>query len=133
MLQVDELATNGLRIVIYVEKAKATSRLPSPISSTPWIKQQLPTMFLIPRDMTMPEHNNTSIGEFLTGHLCMTSRISQDMHNPNATVTNNDLAFNRQFQHHLFLLNIPLYCYHRRNRLQLRNDAKDGEVTRMDD
>src|SRR5258708_39570312 len=116
-----------------MEEAKATSWLATAIGRAPRIKEELSVYLLIPGDMTMPEHNNTSIGEFLTGHLCMTSRISQDMHNPNATVTNNDLALNRQFQHHRFLLNIPLYCYHRRNRLQLRNDAKDGEVTRMDD
>ena len=66
-------------------------------------------MFLIPGDMTMPKHNNTSIGEFLTGHLCMTSRISQNMHNPNATVTNNDLALKRQLQHDLVMLNIALH------------------------
>jgi hypothetical protein len=117
MLQVDELATDGLRIVIYVEEAKAASWLATAVGCTSWVKEELSVYLLIPGDMTMPEHNNTSIGEFLTGHLCMTSRISQDMHNPNATVTNNDLALNRQFQHHRFLLNIALHRHDRCYRL----------------
>ena len=72
-------------------------------------------MFLVVRDMAMPKHNNTSIGKFLTCYLRMSFRVPQDMDNTDATVTDNNLAFDQQLQYDLFILNIALHGDHGRN------------------
>jgi hypothetical protein len=133
MLQVDKLATDGLGIIIYVEEAKATLGLTTAVGCTSWVKEELSVYLLIPGDMTMPKHNNTRIGEFLASHPRMRLRITQDMYNTDTAVTNNNLAFNWQFQDDLFILNVALDSHHGRYRFQLIHNRKDGEVTRMDD
>src|SRR2546428_6073643 len=91
--------------------------LPSPIRSTPRIKQQLPIMFLVIGNVTMPKHNNTSIREFLASHQRMSLRIAQNMHNPDPTMTHHYLAFDGQLQYDLFMFDVALHGHHGRNGL----------------
>jgi hypothetical protein len=59
MLQVDELATDALHIVIYVEKANAAPGLPPSISHAAGIEKQLPIMFLVIGNVTVSKVSQT--------------------------------------------------------------------------
>jgi hypothetical protein len=53
------------RLIIHMQQPDTTSRLPAPISSAAWIKQQKPGVFLIPGNMAMPKNNTLGIGKLL--------------------------------------------------------------------
>src|SRR6266567_6244369 len=132
LLQPNNLPMYALSLIIHLQQPDTASRLPTPIRSTPRIKQQLPIVLLVPGNMAMTKHNNTSIGEFLASHPYMSLRISQNMHNTNATMPNNHLALNRQLQYNLFILNITLHCHYGRYGLQLIQNREDREIAGMD-
>src|SRR5437762_2891179 len=81
--------------------------------------------------MAMPEHHHARPRKLLPCHLHPIMRIPQDMHNPDTTLPDHNLALDRQFHSHLVLFNIALYRHYRCDRLQLIQNRKNGEIPRM--
>src|SRR5258708_16067203 len=81
--------------------------------------------------MTVPKDHAASIWKLLARHALTGMRIAQDMYNADPTVSNHNLAFDRQRSNYLFLLDIALHSHHGRYRLQFGNHPQDREVACM--
>src|SRR5947209_9572664 len=111
-----------------MEQPNTASRLAAAIRRAPRIKEQLPTNLLIPGNMTMPKYHHPRIWKLLSRYPSAIMRIPQNVDNAYSTAAYGDLAFNRQLQDDLFLLDVALHRHYGRNRFKLIYYGQTREV-----
>ena len=77
--------------------------------------------------------NNTRRRKFLTCQAGATSSVTQNMDDANPTMAHYNLAFNRQFEHDLIILNVALNSHDRGNSFQFVNNRENGKIACMND
>src|SRR5207248_1945094 len=107
-LQPYNLPPYTLFLIIHIQQPNTAPWLPPPISRAPRIEEQLPPVLLIIRNVTVSEDHTAGGRKLLSCQSHPVARVSQNMHNPNPTISHHHFALNRQLQHHFFVLNIAL-------------------------
>src|SRR5579872_2657417 len=116
-LQINNLAAHALRLIIHMQQTDAALWLAAAVVGAAGIEEQLPVHFFIAGNVTMPEYYTTRGWKFLPRYFRAIMRITQDMHDTNATMAHYYFALDWQFEPHLVLFDVALHSYHRGNGL----------------
>ena len=95
VLQPYYLPLYTFRLIIYMQHPNTAPWLPTPISRTPRVEEQLPVVFLVVGCVGMSVDDDASMGKFLASYTGTSGAMTQDMDDANSAMPNQNFPFER--------------------------------------